>query len=120
MERARSHAAWMAANHSMTHSAGIQENIAMGQQSPQAVTNVWINSSGHNVNMRTHNRECGVACAVSSGGTRFWCQQFATGSLKWKVGAIPRAAVNATKAVVNAGVNGVSNFRDRRGLFRRR
>lgn len=114
MQRARGHAGWMARNSSMTHSSGIQENIAMGQRSTSEVTNVWINSSGHNANMRTGAKEAGVACAVASNGTRFWCQQFATGSDRWGEAQIANTA-RAAENTVRAGVNLV-----RRGLFGRR
>jgi uncharacterized protein YkwD len=133
MERARNHAKWMAANHSMTHSAGIQENIAMGQTTAGAVTSVWDHSSGHHANMRTSNKECGVGFAVSKNGTRFWCQQFATGSEKWGVKKVPVPKPDTTstpKPTVKPEVkpdaekptppaDSNNNYNYRRGLFRR-
>lgn len=76
MDRARNHAKWMARNNSMTHSTGVQENIAAGQRSSEEVTNVWINSSGHNANMRTGNPNVGLSVATAPNGTHYWVQQF--------------------------------------------
>ena len=75
MERARSHTRWML-GHGMIHSSGVQENIAMGQPGVASVTQTWINSAGHNANMRTGATHIGVAGYLSPNGTPFWCQQF--------------------------------------------
>ncbi len=98
MARARKHAAWMAGNNSMTHSAGIQENIAAGQRTPVEVTNVWINSGGHNVNMRTSAKECGVAMVQAKNGVRYWCQQFANNSESWNK---PKEKVKVADYITN-------------------
>lgn len=53
------------------------ENIAMGQQTPQAVMNAWMNSSGHRSNIlsRTYTH-IGVGLAKNSRGTCYWTQEF--------------------------------------------
>lgn len=75
MDRARSHTRWMLQN-GMIHSQGIAENIAMGQGSVTSVTNTWINSSGHRVNMLGNHSYVGVAGYTSANGTPYWTQQF--------------------------------------------
>lgn len=50
------------------------ENIAMGQKTPQAVVNAWMNSSGHRANILNPNfRKIGVGY-VSDGN--YWTQMF--------------------------------------------
>ena len=53
------------------------ENIAYGQQTPQAVMNAWMNSAGHRNNMlnRVYN-QIGVGVAKASNGTLYWTQMF--------------------------------------------
>jgi uncharacterized YkwD family protein/spore coat assembly protein SafA len=54
------------------HSAG--ENIAMGQSSPQAVMNAWINSSGHRANILSRAyTQIGVGYVPSG---HYWTQEF--------------------------------------------
>jgi uncharacterized protein YkwD len=74
---ARRHTQWMTRNHTLQHSAGVAENIAMGQGSPTEVLNTWMNSSGHRANILNagYNR-IGVAAYRTPQGTIFWCQQF--------------------------------------------
>ena len=85
MQRARAHSAWMARNQNMSHSQGIQENIAYSQRTPKEVTDTWIASGGHNANMRTSHKEVGLGCVRSAGGALYWTQQFSTGSDKWNM-----------------------------------
>ena len=75
---ARQHCQWMASAHSMTHtSAGVAENIAMGQSSPAEALNSWMNSSGHRANILGGGYSTiGVAAFTSSSGQVYWCQQF--------------------------------------------
>jgi uncharacterized protein YkwD len=75
---ARRHAAWMTNARSLTHtSAGVAENIAMGQNSSSEVINAWMNSSGHRANILNPGyTRIGVAAYVTPSGTIYWCQQF--------------------------------------------
>ena len=75
MARARQHCRWMLSN-GMVHSAGVAENIAMGQPGVYSVTNTWINSSGHNANMRGGHSHIGVAGYQAPNGATYWVQQF--------------------------------------------
>ena len=77
MNAARTHAAWMAAHGSMTHSSGpYSENIAAGYGTPAAAMNGWYGSSGHRANLLSGSaRVIGVGVAESPGGTRYWCWQ---------------------------------------------
>ncbi|MDX2216109.1 MAG: CAP domain-containing protein [Oculatellaceae cyanobacterium bins.114] len=61
------------------------ENIAAGQQTPEAVVNAWINSPGHRANMLNANlREIGVGYYELLNDTgsvnygRYWTQDFGT------------------------------------------
>ncbi|HEX4145552.1 MAG TPA: CAP domain-containing protein [Pirellulales bacterium] len=75
---ARRHTQWMTRNHVLQHtSAGVAENIAMGQSSPTAVLNAWMNSDGHRANiLNSGYTRIGVAAYQTPQGTIFWCQQF--------------------------------------------
>ena len=54
------------------------ENIAWNTQSPQAVVNGWMNSSGHRANILDGRlTEIGAAMARSSKGEPYWIQVFA-------------------------------------------
>jgi uncharacterized protein YkwD len=75
MSRARQHCRWMLSN-GMVHSAGVAENIAAGQPGVYSVTNTWINSSGHNANMRGGHTHIGVAGYQAPNGGTYWVQQF--------------------------------------------
>jgi uncharacterized protein YkwD len=77
MNRARTHARWMAGSQNLAHGSGVAENIAMGQTSASEAVSSWMNSSGHRSNMLDggHTR-IGVGVAYSSNGTAYWCQQF--------------------------------------------
>lgn len=75
MSRARQHCRWML-SHGMIHSSGVAENIAAGQPGVYSVTNTWINSSGHNANMRGGHTHIGVAGYVAPNGATYWVQQF--------------------------------------------
>jgi uncharacterized YkwD family protein/spore coat assembly protein SafA len=53
------------------------ENIAMGQQTPQAVMNAWMNSPGHRSNILSSvYNQIGVGVAKKSNGVLIWTQQF--------------------------------------------
>jgi uncharacterized protein YkwD len=75
---ARRHTQWMTRNHVLQHtSAGVAENIAMGQSSPTEVLNAWMNSDGHRANiLNSSYTRIGVAAYHTPQGTIFWCQQF--------------------------------------------
>ena len=75
---ARRHTQWMTRNHVLQHtSAGVAENIAMGQSSPTDVLNAWMNSDGHRANiLNAGYTRIGVAAYRTPQGTIFWCQQF--------------------------------------------
>ena len=75
MSRSRQHCRWMLSN-GMIHSAGVAENIAMGQPGVESVTNTWINSPGHNANMRGGHTHIGVAGYTAPSGATYWVQQF--------------------------------------------
>lgn len=50
------------------------ENIAMGQRSPEAVVNAWMNSEGHRANiLNASYKEIGVGYVASG---NYWTQQF--------------------------------------------
>lgn len=53
------------------------ENIAYGQQTPQAVVNAWMNSAGHRANIlsRTYTY-IGVGAAKNKSGVIYWSQEF--------------------------------------------
>lgn len=52
------------------------ENIAMGQQTPEAVVDAWMNSPGHRANILKENfTMIGVGC-YKSGGAYYWVQIF--------------------------------------------
>lgn len=53
------------------------ENIAYGQQTPEAVMNAWMNSSGHRANIMNPNfTTIGVGYYENGSGTDYWCQLF--------------------------------------------
>lgn len=53
------------------------ENIAMGQKSPEAVMDAWMNSQGHRENILSSNfTQLGVGYAANGSGTPYWTQQF--------------------------------------------
>lgn len=53
------------------------ENIAMGQRTPQAVMNAWMNSPGHRANILSPAyTQIGVGVAQNKGGTYYWTQMF--------------------------------------------
>lgn len=52
------------------------ENIAMGQPTPEAVVDAWMNSEGHRKNILTEDfTMIGVGCSFG-GGTYYWVQVF--------------------------------------------
>lgn len=53
------------------------ENIAYGQQTPEAVMSAWMNSSGHRANIMNPNfTTIGVGYYENANGTDYWCQLF--------------------------------------------
>jgi len=72
MQGCRQHAGWMRGRGNLQHASGVNENIAMGNSSPEATVGQWMGSSGHRA-------------AILNGGYRFigvsgsgiwWCQRF--------------------------------------------
>lgn len=63
------HSAWMASGGGLTHAyyGGGRECIAQGVRSPEAVVNLWLNSSGHRAIILGTGRTLGVGCSGS-----FW------------------------------------------------
>lgn len=55
------------------------ENIAMGQQTPEAAVTAWMNSAGHRANIlnNTYNTT-GVGAVKGGNGRWWWCQEFVT------------------------------------------
>jgi uncharacterized protein YkwD len=78
MLQARRHAAWMTKARTLQHtSAGVAENIAMGQRSSSEAVQTWMNSSGHRANiLNASYTRIGVAAYTTPEGTIYWCQQF--------------------------------------------
>lgn len=90
---AQGHAQWMADNRKMSHDQNGQpftsrlkaagynyqtagENIAMGQPTPTAVVQAWMNSPGHRANiLRAEFRDVGFGLAVNA-GMKYWCVDF--------------------------------------------
>jgi uncharacterized YkwD family protein/spore coat assembly protein SafA len=53
------------------------ENIAMGQMTPAAVMNAWMNSPGHRANiLGVSYAQIGVGLAKSQNGSPYWTQEF--------------------------------------------
>lgn len=56
---------------------GSGENIAYGQQTPEAVMSGWMNSQGHRANILDRNfTKIGVSCYENAGGVKYWVQLF--------------------------------------------
>ena len=56
---------------------GSGENIAWGQQTPEAVMNAWMNSDGHRANILNPNfKKIGVGYYQNAAGRKFWTQLF--------------------------------------------
>jgi len=75
---ARRHCAWMTNSRSLQHtSAGVAENIAMGQINSSHAVRDWMNSPGHRANMLNGSyTKVGAAAYQTPGGTIYWCLQF--------------------------------------------
>lgn len=57
--------------------SGVGENIAYGQQSPQAVMEQWMNSSGHRANILNPDfTSIGVGHYKNANGVNYWTQLF--------------------------------------------
>lgn len=66
----------MIRNYGIRYSAA-GENIAMGQSTPQAVVQSWMNSPGHRANILSTNfTEIGVGYAKGGSGRHYWTQMF--------------------------------------------
>lgn len=53
------------------------ENLAFGQDSPDAVMATWLASAGHRENIETQAATMlAVSCAKGSNGVLYWCQNF--------------------------------------------
>ncbi|NCU17353.1 CAP domain-containing protein [Pallidibacillus pasinlerensis] len=66
----------MIQNYGIRYSAA-GENIAMGQSTPQAVVQSWMNRSGHRANILSANfTEIGVGYAKGGTGGHYWTQLF--------------------------------------------
>lgn len=94
---AQKHAVWMASHNRLDHSQnGVAfsvritaegyrfwtagENIAMGQNSVQSVTQSWMNSPGHRANILNGSyKDVGFGVAESN-GRKYWCADFASQS----------------------------------------
>jgi len=60
-------------------SVGWGENIAYGYQTPSAVVQAWLNSSGHRANIENSSyRATGVGAAAAANGYIYWSQEFGT------------------------------------------
>ena len=59
------HSAWMASGGGFQHAyyAGARECIAYGVRSPEAVVNLWLNSSGHRAIILGGGKTLGVGCS---------------------------------------------------------
>lgn len=56
---------------------GAGENIALGQKSPEAVMQAWMNSEGHRANILNKNfTKIGVGYYQNAAGRNFWTQLF--------------------------------------------
>lgn len=56
------------------------ENVAAGQRSPAEVVGDWMTSAGHRANILGPYTAIGVGVATASGGTAYWCADFASPS----------------------------------------
>lgn len=77
-EFARRWSRHQAERRSMFHSsAGYRENVAVGQESPEGVMRVWMNSPGHRANiLSSRAKTLGVGFGRSAGGRPYWTQVF--------------------------------------------
>jgi uncharacterized protein YkwD len=67
--------AWDRATELGYSSNGFGENIARGQQTPEAVVNAWMNSSGHRANL-LNSKYADIGVGYDDG---YWVQNFGTG-----------------------------------------
>jgi uncharacterized protein YkwD len=93
-EAAQIHAQYMAEHNQATHQGRhgtapaqrveqqgypamqVAENIASGQDTPEAVMQSWIQSPPHRQNIVGHFSDIGAARATSADGTSYWCVVF--------------------------------------------
>jgi uncharacterized protein YkwD len=90
---ARDHAAWMAANNSLTHSGAdgsyldrirasgydftaASENVGKGERSVAEVMAAWLGSPEHKADILGPYRDYGGAVAIGADGTPWWCSAF--------------------------------------------
>jgi uncharacterized protein YkwD len=68
----------MTRNRALQHTtAGVAENIAMGQRTPAEAVQSWMSSPGHRANLLNSGyTRIGVAAYRTPEGTVYWCQQF--------------------------------------------
>ncbi|WP_435021442.1 CAP domain-containing protein [Tundrisphaera sp. TA3] len=97
-EAARGHAREMASRRKMSHTGADRsspfdrmsrvgyrytraaENVAAGQRDVAEVMSSWMHSPGHRRNILGDYAEIGVARAVATDGTAYWCATFGTPS----------------------------------------
>lgn len=61
------------------YGAGVGENLAAGQRSPQQVVNAWMTSPGHRRNiLNCGYRSTGIGVATGGSYGVYWTQQFGT------------------------------------------
>lgn len=105
---AQAHANWMAANHNMSHGGG-EQIIAMGQPTPEAAMQAWMNSSGHRYWMLSGTTRAGWGCQRSSSGAYYWAGVFRNDPAPVVAGAVANTE--------SSGTINYSNYARRR-LFR--
>jgi len=57
--------------------SSVAENIAMGQKTPAAVMQTWLNSADHKANILGDYVDFGIGISTDSNGQRYWTQVFA-------------------------------------------
>src|SRR5262245_33547024 len=62
--------------------SSVAENIAMGQKTPAAVMQTWLNSPDHKTNILGDYVDFGIGITSDSNGQRYWTQVFAKASVK--------------------------------------
>ena len=52
------------------------ENVAYGNETPQDIFKMWMDSPGHYENIISQTDDIGIGIAESESGTLFWCVVF--------------------------------------------
>lgn len=104
---AQAHANWMAANHNMSHGGG-EQIIAMGQPTPEAAMQAWMNSSGHRYWMLSGTTRAGWGCQRSSSGAYYWAGCFRSDPV---VGAVANTESSGTMTYQSSGRRRLFRFR---------